>query len=230
MADEPVTPIVRDPARLAEALPWYVNGTLSADDRAWVEALLDEDPGAASQAGFDRLVQAELNARLAEVPADIGWTRLLARARSDAASPPARRRWLTRIVDAVGQWMTPQWAMALAVLSRYRTPSFASYDVFAATVGGMRITEPAVDLAVCLALESAGLDVPVPPGLVAIGEVGLAGDLRRVTGLARRLAEAARMGFTTALVPPDSGRHPAGLRVIEVADLPAALRQARLRE
>ena len=86
-------------------------------------------------------------------------------------------------------------------------------DVYTATVGGMRITEPAADLAVALAVASARRDVALPPDLVVLGEVGLAGEVRRVTGVDRRLAEAARLGFTTALVPPDSGveaRRPAG--------------------
>jgi DNA repair protein RadA/Sms len=59
---------------------------------------------------------------------------------------------------------------------------------------------------------------------VAIGEVGLAGEVRRVTGVQRRLAEAARLGFARVLVPPDPGKVPAGMRVTEVADLGEALR------
>ena len=75
------------------------------------------------------------------------------------------------------------------------------------------LTEPAADLAVALALASAASDTPLPKNLVAIGEVGLAGEVRRVTGVQRRLAEAARLGFTHALVPADPGRIPAGMRV-----------------
>jgi DNA repair protein RadA/Sms len=59
---------------------------------------------------------------------------------------------------------------------------------------------------------------------VAIGEVGLAGEVRRVTGVQRRLAEAHRLGFTHALVPGDPGRIPAGMKVLEVADIGDALR------
>ena len=76
--------------------------------------------------------------------------------------------------------------------------------MYAATVGGVRITEPSVDLAVALAVASAA-NLSVPHGLVAIGEVGLAGEIRRVAGLPRRLAEAARLGFRRAIVPPASG-------------------------
>ena len=88
-----------------------------------------------------------------------------------------------------------------------------------ATVGGVKLTEPAADLAVALALASAASDTPLPKNLVAIGEVGLAGEVRRVTGVQRRLAEAARLGFTHALVPPDPGKVPDGMKVTEVADI-----------
>lgn len=84
-----VTPIERDPARLREALPWYRNGTLSADDRVWVEARLAEDPAAGEEAAFDQLVQSELNAQVEQIPAGIGWEALLSRARADAASARA---------------------------------------------------------------------------------------------------------------------------------------------
>ncbi|KOG89209.1 hypothetical protein ADK38_15565 [Streptomyces varsoviensis] len=59
---------------------------------------------------------------------------------------------------------------------------------------------------------------------MAVGEVGLAGEVRRVTGVQRRLAEAARLGFTHALVPGDPGKIPSGMRVLEVADIGDALR------
>ncbi|HEV2087702.1 MAG TPA: hypothetical protein VGR21_05270, partial [Cryptosporangiaceae bacterium] len=66
---------------------------------------------------------------------------------------------------------------------------------------------------------------PLPPDLVAVGEVGLSGDVRRVGGVARRLAEASRLGFRRALVPAGSlDLRPDGLRVTEVSDLAAALR------
>jgi DNA repair protein RadA/Sms len=77
-------------------------------------------------------------------------------------------------------------------------------DVYASTVGGVRLTESSVDLAVALALASAASSLSVPAGLVAVGEVGLAGEIRRVAGLPRRLAEAERMGFRRAIVPPGS--------------------------
>jgi DNA repair protein RadA/Sms len=115
-------------------------------------------------------------------------------------------------------------AMVLAVLERRGRVRLGESDVFSATVGGVRVTEPAADLAVALAVASAARDAPLPADIVAVGEVGLSGELRRVGGVGRRLAEAARLGFTRALVPPEAGPVPAGLRVTEVADLGAALR------
>jgi DNA repair protein RadA/Sms len=123
-------------------------------------------------------------------------------------------------------------AMVLAVLER-RTKQLKLYnrEVFAATVGGMRVVEPAADLAMALAVASGGLDLAMAPHLVAIGEVGLTGEVRRVGAVGRRLAEAARLGFKTALVPPGCGEGstdgvPAGMRVIEVPDLRSALQWA----
>lgn len=115
-------------------------------------------------------------------------------------------------------------AMVLAVVERRGRVRLGDRDVFAATVGGVRLTEPAADLAVALAVVSAARDTPLPAGLVAVGEVSLSGDVRRVGGVARRLAEAARLGYTRALVPPDCDDLPAGIRAVEVPDLGAALR------
>ena len=117
-------------------------------------------------------------------------------------------------------------AMVLAVLQRRCQVNVGAADVYASTVGGVRLTEPATDLAVALALAGGAQNSPLATGLIAIGEVGLAGEIRRVTALTRRLAEAARLGFTHALVPPDPGRVPPGIQTIEVADLGHALRIA----
>ncbi len=120
---------------------------------------------------------------------------------------------------------TSRVSMMLAVLEqRGRITALGKNDIYTATVGGVRLTEPAADLAVALALASAASDVPLPKNLVAVGEVGLAGEVRRVTGVQRRLAEAARLGFTHALAPADSGETPPGMRVLEVADIGEALR------
>jgi DNA repair protein RadA/Sms len=113
--------------------------------------------------------------------------------------------------------------MALAVLDTRGRLRLGEQDVYAATVGGMRVIEPAADLALALAVASAYRDVPLPAGLVVLGEVGLAGEVRRVPNVARRLAEAARLGFTRALVPPDSGELPGEVKPIVVPDLGSAL-------
>jgi DNA repair protein RadA/Sms len=115
-------------------------------------------------------------------------------------------------------------AMVLAVLERRGRVRLGADDVFSATVGGVRVTEPAADLALALAVASAARDAPIPPATVVLGEVGLSGEVRRVGAVGRRLAEAARLGFSAALVPPDPGPLPDGMRVTEVADLGAALR------
>jgi DNA repair protein RadA/Sms len=117
-------------------------------------------------------------------------------------------------------------AMVLAVLGQRAGVPLSKHDCYAATVGGVRLGEPAADLGLALALTSALLDLPLPVGTVALGEVGLAGDLRPVTGLPRRLAEAARIGFAEAVVPAGSlseGSPPPGMRVHEVATLADAV-------
>jgi DNA repair protein RadA/Sms len=114
-------------------------------------------------------------------------------------------------------------AMALAVLQRRGKIRLADADVFAATVGGMRIVEPAADLAIALAIASAAQEFVLPPNLVVLGEVGLAGEVRRVSGVRARLTEAARLGFTRALVPPDAGKIPDGITAHVVPDLGSAL-------
>jgi len=94
--------------------------------------------------------------------------------------------------------------MVLAVLQRRAGLKLGHQDVYAATVGGVRLTEPSVDLAVAVSLASSAANLSVSRGVVAIGEVGLAGEVRRVAGLPRRLAEAERMGFRRAIVPAGS--------------------------
>ena len=114
-------------------------------------------------------------------------------------------------------------AMIIAVLEKHAGLPLAGNDTFLSTVGGMRLTDPSSDLAVAVALASAYADLPLPTTAVIIGEVGLAGDLRGVGGMERRLAEAARQGFTTALVPPGCDAAPPGLRVLPAATIVAAL-------
>ena len=95
-------------------------------------------------------------------------------------------------------------AMLLAVLERRARIPFASLEVYASVVGGVRLNDPGSDLAICLALASAALDTPVHSDVVALGEVGLGGELRHVTHLERRVIEAERMGFRQVLIPSNS--------------------------
>ncbi|HEX3705440.1 MAG TPA: DNA repair protein RadA [Mycobacteriales bacterium] len=117
-------------------------------------------------------------------------------------------------------------AMLLAVLQRSLGITLSKHEVYAATVGGVRLAEPSSDLALALAITSAARDLSVVPGLVAIGEVGLAGEIRPVASMRARLAEAARLGFTTALVPPRSAVDSAPIRAVEVEDIRDAARRA----
>ncbi|KAB1652966.1 DNA repair protein RadA [Pseudoclavibacter chungangensis] len=86
-------------------------------------------------------------------------------------------------------------AMLLAVLERRLGIKLAQSDVYVSTVGGVRLVEPAADLAIVAAIASAASNRPVKPGTIAYGEVSLAGEVRRVTQAALRAAEAVRMGF-----------------------------------
>jgi DNA repair protein RadA/Sms len=92
-------------------------------------------------------------------------------------------------------------AMLLAVLHRHAGVSCADQDVFVNAVGGVRISEPAADLAVLLAIQSSLRGRPLPKGFLAFGEVGLAGEVRPAPRGQERLKEAAKLGFTVALVP-----------------------------
>jgi DNA repair protein RadA/Sms len=115
--------------------------------------------------------------------------------------------------------------MVLAVLDKRGRVPVGRHDVYVATVGGVRLTEPAADLATALAVASAFGDRPLVEGTVAIGEVGLTGEIRQVTGVRRRLEEAHRLGFAHALVPPGNGPYPIGIEVTEVTDVHSALRR-----
>ncbi|CAN5592760.1 DNA repair protein RadA [soil metagenome] len=114
--------------------------------------------------------------------------------------------------------------MLLAVLQRHtELRRLSERDVYAASVGGIKITEPAVDLAIALAIASAGHDKPLPHGLCAIGEVSLSGDVRRVSSVQRRLYEAGRLGYKKAIVPHGSDwSRVNGIRVYEAATVSAA--------
>jgi DNA repair protein RadA/Sms len=121
-------------------------------------------------------------------------------------------------------------AMLLAVLHRHAGIAAFDQDVFVNAVGGVRIGEPAADLAVLLAIVSSMRNKPLPRGLVAFGEVGLAGEIRPAPRGQERLREAAKLGFARALIPKaNAPRQPIeGLDVIAVERLEQAL--ARLRD
>ncbi len=114
-------------------------------------------------------------------------------------------------------------ALLLAVLERRARLQMGQHEVFASAVGGVRLTEPGADLPLCLALVSALLNHPLPPDVVIFGEVGLAGELRQVAHAPRRLAEAARMGFTRAIVPANSPNGVEGIALTRVATVAEAL-------
>ena len=118
-------------------------------------------------------------------------------------------------------------AMITAVLEKRAKLPVGTNDIYLSTVGGMRLTDPSSDLAVALAIASASVDLAMPTTAVAIGEVGLAGDLRRVAGIDRRLAEAARLGFKCAVVPAGVTAAPSGMRVVSADDITSALRVLR---
>lgn len=120
-------------------------------------------------------------------------------------------------------------AMMLGVLERRAGLKLAASDCFVATVGGVRLVEPATDLAIALAIASSVNDMALPGGLIAIGEVGLSGDVRKVTALTRRLAEAARLGFTDAIIPRGAKGDSISndIQVHEVTSLNEALAVAR---
>jgi len=118
-------------------------------------------------------------------------------------------------------------ALLVAVLARRAGIGLATHDIYVNLAGGLSVDEPALDLPLALALASSLRDRPIRPGTVAIGEVGLLGELRSVTGLERRLREAARLGFDRAIVPRPSrsgsvGEVP-GLEIVAVGSLREAI-------
>lgn len=117
-------------------------------------------------------------------------------------------------------------AMMLAVLQARLKLPFGTLDAYVSTVGGARAVEPAVDLAVALAAASAVTGQVIDPGLVAFGEVSLTGEIRSCTAVSRRVAEAARLGFTGAIVPAAAAgglQAPRGFKIQAAANLREAM-------
>jgi DNA repair protein RadA/Sms len=119
-------------------------------------------------------------------------------------------------------------ALLLAVLQRRTDLGVGAADVYASVVGGVRVTEPAADLALAFALASAQTGDPLAHDLVACGEVGLGGELRQVRHAGRRLSEAARLGFRRAVVPASGPERVDGLTLVRAATLAEALGAACL--
>ena len=91
--------------------------------------------------------------------------------------------------------------LILAVLEKRLGLKFSANDVYLNVIGGMQLDEPATDLAVALAMISSITDTVIPDTLIAIGEIGLSGECRGISNLEQRVKEAARLGFTEALIP-----------------------------
>jgi DNA repair protein RadA/Sms len=124
---------------------------------------------------------------------------------------------------------TNRLSLLIAVLGRRAGVGLGSHDVYANLAGGLDLADPGLDLPLALALASSLRDRQVPPDLIAIGEVGLLGELRPVPGLERRLREAARLGFKTAVVPRSRrGDAPEvkGMTVVSVSNLREAIGHA----
>jgi DNA repair protein RadA/Sms len=102
-------------------------------------------------------------------------------------------------------------AMLVAVLSRHAGLGLSTSDVFVSIAGGIRIDEPAADLAVALAIASAQRDLPLPPRVAVFGEISLTGQLRSCSQGARRVAEAGRSGFDHVVMPASDARRPDGI-------------------
>ena len=118
--------------------------------------------------------------------------------------------------------------LILAVLAERAGISVRDADVFALAAGGLRVAEPAADLAVALAVVSSRWGVPLPADLVVCAEVGLGGELRQVGSTPRRLAEAARLGFGRALVAASSPPGPPGMELLRASTLREAITLAGL--
>ncbi len=119
-------------------------------------------------------------------------------------------------------------SMTLAVLKSRAGLEVLDLDVYVSVAGGVRVVEPGADLAVALAVASATLGCPLPDDMVAIGEVGLAGEIRQVADLPRRLEESARCGFHRAMVPRSAPPAPPGVELHRVDTVAEAIGVAGL--
>jgi DNA repair protein RadA/Sms len=134
---------------------------------------------------------------------------------TEATAPQPRR--VTIGLDA------RRFMLVAGVILEHGDISLAGKDAFVAAAGGLTVKEPACDLAIALACRSAVTADPIDPSLVAIGELGLGGEIRRIQGVERRLAEAARLGFRRALVPKGNATQRADIEVVPVSHIGEAL-------
>lgn len=114
-------------------------------------------------------------------------------------------------------------AMLIAVLEKRAELKLADQDIFTSSVGGMKVTEPAADLAVALAIASAHYNRQLAPGVCAVGEIGLGGEIRHVQQMEQRVREAARMGFTQVIAPRIKIKAPKGCELIECRNVDQAV-------
>src|SRR6201999_3986122 len=120
---------------------------------------------------------------------------------------------------AVVGWDTGRLAMIMAVLDARAGVGIGSSDVYLNIAGGLKITEPAADLAAAAALVSSFGGEPLPRDSVFFGEISLSGDIRPVPQAESRLKEAAKLGFKTAFVPSGTKADAAGLALTEIANV-----------
>ena len=125
---------------------------------------------------------------------------------------------------AVVGWDNGRLAMILAVLEARCGLSLGGRDVYLNVAGGLRVNEPAADLAAAAALVSSALDVALPQDCVVFGEISLSGDVRPVSRSELRLKEALKLGFSAALAPPGAAE-PGGMRVMGVGRLADVVRR-----
>ncbi len=107
-------------------------------------------------------------------------------------------------------------AIIAAVLEKKGGINLSSHDIFVNVAGGIRLLEPSVDLALAASLISSHVDIPIPPGVVFFGEIGLSGEVTAVSQSAARIAEAGRLGFTRAVVPAKNASEEGSFKGIEV--------------
>ena len=116
--------------------------------------------------------------------------------------------------------------MLLAILEKRQGLYFSNLDTYLNVVGGIRLTEPAADLAICLSLVSGLRDIPIDDKCIAFGEVGLSGEIRAVQRASERVREAARLGFNQCILPKTALKQitqvPKGITLIGVRNISEA--------